>query len=146
MFLERQFLGPDHGRPDGAAWRMGGVTCTMRVEPTDFVGWGIFQPISHSEAILVRPATMAQRRSYLDLFPQVRLIVCRRAGRDWFGSAASLGDQRIRLDGLAPIELAEEIQLFDCLRHPLRRFAVLVRRAGHATRSRLGQLPADGSS
>ena len=84
----------------------------MRVEPTDFVGWGIFQPISHSEAILARPASMAQRRSYLDLLPQVRLVVCRRAGRGWFGSAASLGDQRIRLDGLAPLRWPKR---FSCL-------------------------------
>ena len=33
-----------------------------------------------------------------------------------FGSAASFGDSRIRLDGLAPINLAEEVQLFDSVR------------------------------
>ena len=45
----------------------------------------------------------------------VRLIVCPRDGPRWFGSAASFGDKRIQLEGLAPIELAEEVQTFDCV-------------------------------
>ena len=114
-FLDRQFLAPATGGPSVRV-RIAGMTCTLRVEPADFSGWGVFQPLSHSEAILARPATLTERRSYLDLFPVVRLIACRRVGRIWFGSAAHAGDKRICLSGLAPIQLIEDTQLFDCVR------------------------------
>ena len=114
-FLERPFLAPAMGGP-AVRVRIAGMNCTLRVEPTDFAGWGIFQPLSHGEAILVRPATLAERRSYLDLFPVVRLIACWRVGSSWFGSAAHSGDTRICLTGLAPINLIEDIQLFDSIR------------------------------
>jgi hypothetical protein len=113
-FLHREFLAP--ALPGGSVRvRIGGVVCKIRIEPTDFTGWGVFQPLSHTEAILARPATLAERRDYLRLFPLIRLIVCRRAGNAWYGSAASFGDARIRIEGLAPVHLAEEVQLFDCV-------------------------------
>jgi hypothetical protein len=45
----------------------------------------------------------------------MRLILCGRAGAVWFGSAASFGDTRMRLEGVAPVHLADEVQLFDCV-------------------------------
>lgn len=114
-FLEREFLAPAL-RGGVVGVRIGGVHCRIRIDPADFEGWGVFQPVSHTEAKLVRRATLLQRRAYLDLFPLFRQIVCRRAGNTWFGSAASFGDSRIRMEGLAPLQLAEEIQLFDCVR------------------------------
>lgn len=114
-FLHREFMAP--ALPGGSIRvRIAGAVCRIRVEPSDFAGWGVFQPLSHTEAILVREATLSERRSYLQLFPTIRLIVCRRVGQLWYGSAASFGDRRIRLEGLAPIQLAEEVQLFDCVR------------------------------
>lgn len=112
QFLRQQFLAPAV-RGGRVSVRIGGVACRIRIEPRDFKGWGVFEPLSYTEAILVREATLAERREYLRLFPAVRLIVCRRAGPCWFGSAASFGDARVRLDGLAPICLAQEVQLFD---------------------------------
>jgi hypothetical protein len=88
----------------------------MRTTPADFEGWGVFRPTSHTEANLVRQASLAERRNYLALFQLFRLIVCRRAGNTWFGSAASFGDARINIEGMAPLRLAEEVQLFDCVR------------------------------
>jgi hypothetical protein len=88
----------------------------MRIEPAQFEGWGIFQPVTHSDAKLVRPATLAERRGYLELFPMLRLLICQRVGRVWYGSTASFGDLRMRLEGVAPINLTEEVQLFDCVR------------------------------
>jgi hypothetical protein len=111
-FLKLQFLAP--ALAGGvAAVRIGGVVCRVKIEPRDFTGWGVFEPVSHSEAILARRASLAERRRYLQLFPAVRLIVCLREGPQWFGSPASLGDSRIRIEGVAAIELAEEVQLFD---------------------------------
>ncbi len=111
-FLQGEFLAP--AVPGGVVQvRIGGVVCRVRIEPADFEGWGVFRPASMTLARLVRQAGLAERRRYLDLFPLVRLIVCRRIGRRWHGTAASLGDGRFRIDGLAPIELAEEVQPFD---------------------------------
>jgi hypothetical protein len=122
-FLNRQFLAPAL-RGGIVRVRIAGVVCRIRVEPADFAGWGVFQPLSHTEAILARPATLAERRDYLELFPLIRLIVCRRSGPVWYGSAASLADTRIHVEGLAPIDLADEVQLFDtvCTRYDGARF------------------------
>lgn len=114
-FLEREFFAPAL-RGGVVGVRIGGVHCRIRITPRNFEGWGIFKPISHKEARLVRQATLSERRAYLELFPLFRQIVCRRAGNTWFGSAASFGDSRMRMEGLAPLQLAEEIQLFDCVR------------------------------
>jgi hypothetical protein len=114
-FLHREFLAPAL-RGGVVRVRIAGVICAIRTEPGDFEGWGLFQPRSYTEAVLVRAATLAERRRYLELFPAVRLVLCRRAGQIWFGSAASFGDRRIHLEGLAPLYLAEEVQLFDCVR------------------------------
>lgn len=111
-FLEREFLAPAVGG-GSIRVRIGGVACKLAVEPRDFVGYGVFRPASHSQAQLVRNASLAERRSYLRLFPLVRLVVCRRARGGWLATAASFGDGRIALDGLAPLHLAEEVQQFD---------------------------------
>lgn len=114
-FLNREFLAP--ALPGGTVGvRIGGVHCQVKIEPNDFTGWGVFQPVSHKQAMLVRPANLTERRKYLELFPTVRLIVCARAGDGWLGSAASFGDSRFQLEGLAPLQLAHEVQLFDCVR------------------------------
>ncbi len=114
-FLRREFLAP--AVPGGSIRvRIGGVVCKVRITPADFSGWGVFQPTSHRAARLVRQASLAERRSYLELFPAVRQIVCRRAGDTWYGAPASFGDSRIRTEGLAPLQLVEEVQLFDCVR------------------------------
>ena len=114
-FLNREFLAPAL-RGGLVRVRIGGVLCKIRINPKDFEGWGVFQPTSHSEATLVRQPSLVERRSYLQLFPMIRLIICRRAGETWYGSAASFGDGRINLEGLAPLQMAEEVQLFDCVR------------------------------
>ena len=114
-FLKREFLAPAL-RGGSVRVRIGGVVCKIHIEPADFEGWGIFMPLSHTEAILDREATLAERRKYLELFPTIRQIVCRRAGNTWFGSAASFGDTRLRMEGLAPLQLAQEVQLFNCVR------------------------------
>lgn len=112
QFLAQEFLAPVL-RGGKVQVRIGGVICQIQTEPRDFQGWGVFQPESHAEATFVREATLAERREYLKLFPQIRLIVCRRIGSIWFGSAASFGDQRVQMQGIGAISLISEVQMFD---------------------------------
>ena len=113
-FLDRQFLAPAL-RDGRVRVRIGGSVCQMRIEPRDFQGWAIFQPLSFTEAILVREASLAERRRYLELFPRVQLIVSVRRGDQWLCAAGSQGDSRLRLAGLANVGLIEEVQAFDSI-------------------------------
>ena len=59
-FLQREFLAPAL-RGGTVHVQIGGVVCKIRIEPADFQGWGIFHPLSHTEAIL--PARGIARRT-----------------------------------------------------------------------------------
>jgi len=113
-FLQQDFLAPAL-RGGEIQVRVAGVVCRIHFEPRDFEGWGIFQPVSHTEAKLARPASLLERRSYLALFPKVRLIVCRRNAGECLCSTASFGDERFQVDGLVPVHLATDVQVFDCI-------------------------------
>ena len=98
-FLQQAFLAPAL-RGGSVQVRIAGAVCNMKIEPARFQGWGVFQPESHTSANLLREASSSERREYLKLFSQIRLIVCRRIGRIWFASAASFGDSRVRMEGI----------------------------------------------
>ena len=71
-FLTQHFLAPvvlGHG----VHVRIGGVVCRLNIDPADFQGWGVFLPITLKVAMLDRPATMTERRRYLELLPAVRI-------------------------------------------------------------------------
>jgi hypothetical protein len=95
--------------------RIAGVVCRFKVDSTAFEGWGIFKAVSPSTAQLVRPAGMAERRRYLDLFPLLRLIVCQRSGTDWLAIPAHQADTRFQIDGMIPVRLIEGAQLFEVI-------------------------------
>ena len=95
--------------------RIAGVVCRFRVDLADFEGWGVFKAVSPATAQLVRPARLAERRQYLDLFPRLRLIVCRRAGTDWLAIPAQQADTRFQVEGLIPVRLIENAQLFEVI-------------------------------
>ena len=114
QFLKQEFLAPVL-RGGRVRVRIAGVVCQIKVRPASFQGWGIFQPLSHSEAQFVRTASMQERRRYPELFPLVRLVVCRQSAQQCLGSAASFGDSRFQIDGLVPVELADAVQTFDVI-------------------------------
>jgi hypothetical protein len=60
---------------------------------------------------------MAERRQYLDLLPMLRMVVCRRDREQWLAIPAqgSGADARFRIEGLVPIRLVEEAQVFEIL-------------------------------
>jgi hypothetical protein len=116
---ERAFVGSEFLAPVikglGVGVRIAGVHCRLTVEPAEFEGWGVFRAESHTRAKLVRRATMAQRRKYLALFPSVRLILCRREKSQWLAVAANRGDARFAIEGLVPVRLADEGELFETI-------------------------------
>jgi hypothetical protein len=114
-FLASEFLAPALGGGEVHV-RIAGVINRLRMSPPDFRGFGIFRPASASAATLIRPATLAQRREYLALFPLVRLILCRREQGQWLALSAHRGDQRLQIAGLVPLRMAEEAQQFDIVR------------------------------
>jgi hypothetical protein len=110
-FLRDEFLAPAL-RGGEVAVRIAGVVCRLATDP-DFAGWGVFRPVSATAATLVRPATLGERRRYLDRLPRRRLILCQPCGTDWLAQPAHQGDRRFRDAGLVPVRLAEEVQRFD---------------------------------
>jgi hypothetical protein len=93
--------------------RIAGVVCQLKVTPANFEGWGVFRPKSTVTAEWVRPARLAERRQYLDLLLMLRLILCQRQDNQWLAIPASHADTRFRFDGLIPVRLVEEAQLFE---------------------------------
>jgi hypothetical protein len=110
----REFLAPML-RGSVVQVRIAGVVCRLKVRPDDFEGWGVFRPSSPTTAALVRPARLAERRQYLDLLPLLRLVVCSRDGGQWLAIPAHRADTRFRIEGLVPVRLVEEAQLFEVL-------------------------------
>ncbi len=114
QFLQQDFLAA--ALPGGTAGiRIAGALCKVSLIPADFAGFGVFRPLDFTRAQLVRSATLAERGRFLSLFPAVRLIACQRDGGRWQCSSGSIGDGRFEIAGLAPVELAEEVQTFDML-------------------------------
>jgi hypothetical protein len=112
QFLAREFLAPVlRGGP--VQVRLAGVVCRLKVEPADFAGWGVFRPTSYTAARLVRPARLAERQRYLELFPLLRLILCRREGEHWLAIPGHQADGRFRIQGTLPVHLVEEAQQFE---------------------------------
>ncbi len=114
QFLSSEFLAPVlHG--GSAQVRIAGVICTLRIQPADFEGWGVFHPISTSDATLLRGASLTERQGYLELFPLVRLILAGQRDDQWFALPAHQADSRFQIDGLIPVRLVEEAQLFEVI-------------------------------
>src|SRR5262249_53955387 len=113
-FLASDFLAPVL-RSGSVQVRIAGVVCRIKVQPDDFEGWGVFRPTSHTTATLVRPARLAERQRYLELFPLLRLILCGRDGEQWLGVPAHRADSRFRMQGAVPVRLVEEAQLFEVI-------------------------------
>jgi hypothetical protein len=113
-FLAGEFLAPSF-KGGQVQVRLAGVICRLKVQPADFEGFGIFRPTSYTEARLVRPATLAERRRYLELFPLVRLILAARHEEQWLALPAHRADSRFHIAGLVPVRLVDEGQLFEVI-------------------------------
>jgi hypothetical protein len=114
QFLASEFLAPTICGGNVQV-RIAGVICRLRIQPADLDGWGVFHPISHSEATLVRRANLTERQGYLELFPLVRLILACRREEQWLALPAHRADSRFQIDGFIPVRLVEEAQLFEVI-------------------------------
>ena len=113
-FLASEFLAPVI--PGGKVQvRIAGVICTLTIQPADFEGWGVFRPTSYSTATLVRPAQLAERARYLELFPLLRLILTGKQEGQWLAIPAHRADSRFEIDGTVPVRLVEEAQRFEVI-------------------------------
>src|SRR5581483_9009555 len=80
-FRHSEFLAP--ALPGGVVRvRVEGIVCRFRLD-TDFRGWGVFRSTGIAVAILIRRATLAEQRRYLELFPRRRVILCRQLKDRW---------------------------------------------------------------
>jgi hypothetical protein len=114
QFLAGEFLAPVISGGQVQV-RIAGINCTLRIQPADFAGWGVFRPASHTEATLVRQAKLAERQRYLELFPLVRLILAGRREEEWLAVPAHGADSRFQIEGAAPVRLVEDAQLFEVI-------------------------------
>ncbi len=104
QFRANEFLAP--ALPGGVVHvRVAGVLLRLRV--SGFVGWGLFRPAGTERARLVRRATRAERRGYLDQLPARRLILCAPLGRAWLAWLAP--------GKLLPVHLVEDGLRFDAI-------------------------------
>ena len=111
-FLQREFLAPVAENANVRV-RVAGVCYELSIDPADFSGWGVFRPASHRKAVLMRDATLDERRRYLELLPQVRLILCDRHSSTWYALPAQRSDVRLSISGVVPIRFAEDVELFE---------------------------------
>jgi hypothetical protein len=93
-----------------------GVRCSFAVEPEGFDGWGVFQPIDHDRAALVRMATPGERMEYLRKFPTACLILCAWRYPHWDAVLANPSDRRFPIKHPAPVCFAGTAQQFDTVR------------------------------
>lgn len=111
-FLLAEFLAPVAGR-GSVGVRIDGVRVELRPTPAGFRGWGVFRPKTHRECALVRPATLPERRQYLDLFPGIRLIPWVKDGGAWVAILAGASDASPGSTGAVAVRLMTDADLFD---------------------------------
>jgi hypothetical protein len=114
-FLRCQFLAPmvHSGRVNV---RIAGVICAMSVTPRDFRGFGVFRPVSHAQASLIRPASLAERRKYLELFPRVLLVISSRGASSTAAVPSNAAASRFSIEGQVEVRLSDDdVELFDTI-------------------------------
>lgn len=110
-FLNSEFFAP-RMRRQPIRVKIAGVVMTLKVRG-NFEGWGVFKPTSEKTCELVREASLEERQRYLELFPSVRVILCVRRENRWYGHPGNSHDPRFKFEGLIPVILPVEPQMFD---------------------------------
>lgn len=80
-----------------------GLNYSFTPEPEDFEGWGVFEPVDESMAVLVEEANPFLVGEHLKQFKPVRLrLAYRIRGQTWLASPANDSDARQRLGTREP--------------------------------------------
>jgi hypothetical protein len=111
-FLKAEFLAPVL-RGGQVRVRIEGLVLTLRVTGSHGPGWAILRPLSMEKAEILRKPSLPQIRSYLGLFPSVRLLLLTRGEAEWLAVQAQAGDTRFRIDGAVPVHLAVGVEPFE---------------------------------
>ncbi len=111
-FLKAEFLAPVL-RGGQVRVRIEGLILTLRVSGSYEPGWAILRPLSMEKAAVLRKPSLMQVRSYLGLFPSVRLLLLARGDTEWSAVQAHAGDKRFRIDGAVPVHLAVGVEPFE---------------------------------
>ena len=85
-------------------------------EPKGFQGFGVFSPADYKTAKFIREPNMAEKQQYFRLFPALRLILCRNSDKQWAGIPVNQADTRFKIQGVVPIQLVDEVQMFDTVK------------------------------
>jgi hypothetical protein len=111
-FLKAEFLAPVL-RGGQVRVRIEGLVLTLGVTGPYEPGWAILKPLSMDRATILRKPGLPQIRSYLGLFPSVRLLLLARGDEEWSAVQAQAGDTRFRIDGAVPVHLAVGVEPFE---------------------------------
>lgn len=111
-FLKAEFLAPVL-KGGQVRVRIEGLVLTLRVAGAYEPGWAILKPLSMDRAAILRKPALPQVRSYLGLFPSVRLLLLARGDTDWSAVQAQAGDTRFHIDGIVPVHLAVGVEPFE---------------------------------
>ncbi len=110
--METEFLAPVL-KGGQVRVRIEGLVLTLRVVGSFEPGWAILKPLSMDRAKFLRKPGLQQVRSYLALFPAIRLLLLTRGETDWLAVPAQAGDSRFELRGPVPIHLAVGVEPFE---------------------------------
>ncbi|MUG96176.1 hypothetical protein F7734_29085 [Scytonema sp. UIC 10036] len=84
--------------------RVAGMVYTFRPKPSQFEGWGIFQPVDEKTATVVEEADLPQVAEYLQHFPQIRLRLAHQLRfQTWLAYPVNEVDMRQRLKVVKPL-------------------------------------------
>src|SRR5512135_1500369 len=111
-FLKAEFLAPVL-KGGQVRVRIEGLVLTLRVAGAYEPGWAILKPLSMDRATILRKPGLQQVRSYLGLFPAVRLLLLAHGDAEWSAVQAQAGDRRFHIEGVVPVDLAVGVEPFE---------------------------------
>jgi hypothetical protein len=110
-----QFLAPCF-RGGRICARVAGIVYNFTHQPSEFEGWGIFQPVGEKTAKVVKEADLPQIDKYMQQFPQIRLRLARQLRfKSWLAYPVNEADMRQRLKVVKPttVHLVTEGVVFE---------------------------------
>ena len=109
-FFQSEFLSPVM-KNQKVKVRIEGIIMEFSVRPKDYQGWGVFKTFDRENAEFVREATRLEKKEYLSLLPSFQFVICKQ-GKRTLGFPTNQNDSRLKVSGLVPILLPEEVRLF----------------------------------